>query len=151
MFFLLLSSQLDTHAGQTVDKIEKTETSWFSYLPFMGNSEPTPAYLGDSDMDGGTFTSISATTSRLLQNLSTITMVTPLLCCLIVYVFMNSIRRTWAIDKPSVHARRVPTVGHGTPPSFENVDGFHKDMTIPPRHPESKSMKVTGKFGLGLI
>ncbi|KNH03944.1 hypothetical protein XU18_3348 [Perkinsela sp. CCAP 1560/4] len=103
--------------------------------------------------EGSTFISFSATTSRILHNLGTITMVTPLLCCLIVYVFMNMLRRTWAIDKPSTHSHRTSAESGQSKVVFTDVfaDGNHKDMTIPPRHPNSKSVYATGKFGLGLI
>ena len=116
--------------------------------------EENDEYLASEEAEFISTRHLTTATAKILDNLSTITMVTPLLCCLIVYVFINCVRRTWSIDKPSVHTPHSRG-GRRTPKGslFTDIfaDGSYKDMTIPAKHMDSRGIQATGKFGLNLI
>ena len=163
---MILWSAITLSCADASDDTAHTSWNLFSWLLGEGTSN----YAGESEIqedsatvfpaDDGHISSrpLVTTTAKILDNLSAFTMVTPLLCCLIVYVFINGVRQTWAIDKPSSqqqqHAAKHHSQRHSdSASSFSDVTvgGIYKDMTIPARHPKSKSIRVTGKFGLGLM
>ena len=75
------------------------------------------------------------TTARLiLRSLATITMVTPLVGCLVVFVFISSLRRRWTYD-------RTPPES-SAPTSFRNyfIEGTFRDKRIPERPEKSRGL-----------